>query len=86
MFIFQIGSALVVGPNSAVALINGANACNVFWQVGSSASLDTNAVFNGTIMAYSSVTLNTGATLNGRALAVTAAVTMLSNVVVRPGP
>jgi uncharacterized repeat protein (TIGR01451 family) len=86
VFIFQIASALTTGSGSQVVLTNGANAANIFWQVGSSATLGTYSVFQGTIMAYASVTLTTGATLNGRALAEHAAVTLDSNSMVNPGP
>jgi uncharacterized repeat protein (TIGR01451 family) len=85
VFIFQIASALTTGTSSQVFLINGANAANVFWQVGSSATLGTYSSFSGTIMAHASVTLTTGATLNGRALAQIGAVTLDTNTVVNPG-
>ncbi len=69
-WIFQIMSSLTTAAdNSQVILENGASAHNVFWQVGSSATLGTNTTFQGTIMALASVTLTTGATLDGRALA-----------------
>jgi ice-binding like protein/Big-like domain-containing protein len=81
-WIFQVGSALTTAAgNSHVILINGANSHNVFWQIGSSATLGTNTIFQGTIMAQASITLTTGATLNGRALARTGAVTLDSNAV-----
>jgi hypothetical protein len=84
-FIFQIVSTLITATNNnQVILINGAQAHNVFWQVGSSATLGTNTIFAGTIMAQASITLTTGATLNGRALARVGAVTMDTNTVVRP--
>lgn len=86
VFIFQIASTLTTASGSRISLINGANAANVFWQVGSSATLGTTSVFAGTILAQVSITLQTGATLNGRALARTGAVTMDSNVMVNPGP
>jgi type VI secretion system secreted protein VgrG len=86
IFIFQIGTALTVGVGSQVVLTGGAQAANVFWQVGSSATLNTNAVFVGTILAQASISLGTGASLNGRALARTGAVTLLSNTIVQPGP
>jgi len=82
VWVIQIVSTLTTAAgNSQVILINGANSQNVFWQVGSSATLGTNTTFAGTIMAKASVTLTTGATLNGRALAETGAVSLDSNPV-----
>jgi len=85
VWIFQIVSTLTTAStNSQVILINGASSHNVFWQVGSSATLGTTTTFAGTIMAQASITLTTGATLNGRALARTGAVTLDTNTVVVP--
>jgi hypothetical protein len=81
VWIFQIGSTLVMTVGLQVVLVNGAQAGNVFWQVGSSATLGANTVIQGTVMAYASITLVTGATVNGRALALNAAVTMDTNAV-----
>jgi hypothetical protein len=82
VWIFQVVSSLTTeATNSQVILTNGANAHNVFWQVGSSATLGSTTTFAGTIMAQASITLGTGATLNGRALARTGQVTLLSNQV-----
>jgi hypothetical protein len=81
VFIFQIGSTLITGSNTSVSLINGAQACNVFWQVGSSATLGTGTRFVGTIMASASITTNTAATIHGRLLAQTAAVTLEDNTI-----
>ncbi|HET7082973.1 MAG TPA: ice-binding family protein [Candidatus Limnocylindria bacterium] len=81
VFIFQMASTLITAPASSVALINGASACNVFWQVGSSATLETTTSFKGTIMALTSIALKTGATLQGRALARNGAVTLDTNVI-----
>src|ERR1017187_9388150 len=81
IFIFQIASKLVTGSGSHIVLANGANPCNVFWQVGSSATLGTNSVFEGNIMALDSIALATGAKLDGRALARNGAVTLDTNAV-----
>jgi hypothetical protein len=83
-FIFQISSTLTTIGSTHVLLAGGAQAKNVFWQVGSSATLGTNSVFEGTIMALQSITLDTGATLTGRALARNGAVTMDTNPVTAP--
>jgi len=86
VWIFQVGSALTTAagttggvPNSRVILIGGAQAKNVTWQIGSSATLGTFSLFQGSILAQASITLGTSATLNGRALARTGAVTLDSN-------
>jgi hypothetical protein len=84
VFIFQIGSTLTTLGGTQVILAGGAQAKNIFWQVGSSATLGTTSIFYGTIMALQSVTLDTGATLHGRALARNAAVTLDSNTVDDP--
>ena len=82
VYIFQIVSTLTTAANNSdVILSGGATSEDVFWQVGSSATLGTTTTFAGTIMAQASVSLDTGATLNGRALARTGAVTLLSNQV-----
>ena len=81
VYIFRAGSTLITAPNSVVSLINGASACNVYWQVGSSATLDTTTSFKGTIMALTSIQLKTGATLQGRALARNGAVTLEHNTI-----
>src|ERR1035437_4561013 len=71
VWIFKTGSTLVTHSGSSVAFINGGSGpgCNVFWQVGSSATLGTTTSFIGTIIAADDITLTTGATVNGRALA-----------------
>ena len=81
VFIFQIGSTLTTGSGSHIILANGATACNVFWQVGSSATLGTNSVFKGNILALTSITITTGVNLQGRALARNGAVTLDSDVI-----
>jgi len=86
VFIFQIASTLTTTSGRKVILSGGAKSSNVFWQVGSSATLGTTSVFKGTIMANQSITLSTGATLNGRALARIGSVTLAGNAVVMPTP
>jgi len=86
VFIFQMASTLTTTSGRAVILTGGAKASNVFWQVGSSATLGTTSAFKGTIMADQSITLNTGATLEGRALARIAAVALAGNTVTVPAP
>jgi len=81
VFIFQIGSTLITGSNTTVRLINGAQACNVFWKVGSSATLGTGTRFVGTIMAAETITANTAATIHGRLLAQTGAVNLDTNTI-----
>lgn len=81
VWIFQTGSTLVTATNSMIVLINGAQAGNIFWQVGSSATLGVNSAFSGTILAATSITLETGASLDGRALALNGAVTMDNNAI-----
>ena len=84
VFIFQVGSTLTTIGSTQVVLAGGAQAKNVFWQVSSSATLGTNSIFQGTIMALQSITLDTGATLNGRALARNAEVALDSNPITAP--
>jgi len=85
-WVFQIGSTLTTAPGSSVVLsnlgTNGGKDDGVFWQVGSSATLDTTTAFEGNILALASITLLNGATIpNGRALAQTGAVTLDTNVI-----
>lgn len=81
VFVFKISSSLTTASSSSVMLINSAQSCNVFWQVGSSATLGTTTDFRGNILALASITLNTGATVNGRVLARSGAVTLDSNTI-----
>jgi hypothetical protein len=76
VFVFQMGSTLTSASGSQINLINGAQACNVFWQVGSSATLGTGSTFIGTIIALTSITVTTGVTIDGRVLARNGAVTL----------
>jgi hypothetical protein len=86
VFIFQIASTLTTTSGRQVTLSGGAKASNIFWQVGTSATLGTTSVFKGTIMADQAITLNSGATIDGRALARIAAVTMDGNTITVPSP
>ena len=85
VWIFQIATTLTTTSDRKVFLIGNAQAANVFWQVGTSATLGTTSVFKGTIMADQAITLDTGATLDGRALARIAAVSMDGNTITAPG-
>jgi hypothetical protein len=84
IYIFQIGSTLVTAPSASVVLIGGAQPCQIFWQVSSSATLDTTTTFVGTIMALTSIGMNNGVTLTGRALARNGAVTLINDQIVQP--
>jgi Ice-binding-like len=82
VFVFQIGSSLTTANGSVVNIINGGTGDNVFWQVGSSATLGTNTTFTGNVLALTSITVNTGTTITcGRVLAINGAVTLDTNTV-----
>jgi len=86
VFIFQApfgGTGLTVGSGSTVSLVNGAQACNVFWRVDS-ASIDTTANFVGTILALTSITVADGATIEGRLLARNGNVTLINDTITAP--
>ncbi|HYQ65014.1 ice-binding family protein [Actinophytocola sp.] len=85
VFIFQVGSALITASSSNVSMINGAQPCNVFWQVGSSATLGTGSNFVGSILALTSITVTTGTVVEGRALARNGQVSLDTNVFFAPG-
>ncbi len=81
-FVFQMGSTLITSTDSIVNIINNGDGCNVFWQVGSSATLDVRTQFTGHIVALTSITLNTEATIiDGSALARNGAVTLDTNTI-----
>jgi hypothetical protein len=81
VFVIQVASALVTASASNVLLINGTQACNVFWQVGSAATLGTSSTIAGSILALTSVTVTTGTTVQGRILARNGAVTLDDNTI-----
>ena len=83
VFVFQAGSSLTTASGSNVVMINGAQSCNVFWQVGSSATLGTGSTFRGTIIALTSITVTTGVTVDGRVLARNGAVTLDTDTITR---
>ena len=86
VFVFKIGSTLTTASGASVVEINGGSLCNVFWQVGSSATLGTTTSFAGNILALASITLDTGATITGRTLAQTGAVTLDTSTVTATCP
>jgi hypothetical protein len=81
VFIFQAGSTLGTAAGSHVDLAGGAQACNVLWQVGSSATLGATSLLTGTILASTSISIGDGVTIEGRALARDGAVTMINDTV-----
>jgi cytoskeletal protein CcmA (bactofilin family) len=81
VYIFEMASTLVTTTGRKVILAGGAQAANIYWQVGSSATLGVSSVFKGNILALASITANNGASVEGRLLARTAAVTLDNNVV-----
>jgi hypothetical protein len=81
VFILQAGSSLTTASGSSVRLINGAQACNVFWQVGSSATFGSTTSFAGNVIALTTITLDDGVTMSGRALARNGAVTLINDTI-----
>jgi len=84
IWVFQAASSLTIGSATHIIITGGATACNVFWQVGSSASIGTSAQFEGTVLAAQSITAATGASITGRLLASSAAITLQSNTITVP--
>lgn len=83
VWVFQTGSTLITASGSSVVIINGGQACHIFWQVGSSATLGTTSTFQGNVMALTSITAATGASVVGRLLARNGAVTLDTNTIIR---
>ena len=84
VWVFQAADTLITASSSNIVITGGATSCNVFWQVGSSATFGTGTAFAGTVMAQQSITATTGATFAGRLLALNGAVTLDTNVITRP--
>lgn len=84
VWVFQAASTLTIGSGAIITVTGGANACNVFWQVGTSATLDPGAQFTGTVMAAQTITAATAATITGRLLARSGAVTLDTNTITAP--
>jgi hypothetical protein len=84
VFLFEIGTTLTTAADTNVILINGASAKNIFWQVGTAATLGAGSAFEGTIMASTAITFNPGVSLTGRALVETGAVTLNNNTITAP--
>ena len=80
-FVFEVGTTLTTASASSVVLVNGASPCNIYWQIGSSATLGTTTAFQGNLMTLASISLNNGATVIGRLLARNGAVTLINNVI-----
>lgn len=83
VFIFKTATTLITASASRVLMINGAQPCHLFWQVGSSATLDTGSAFAGNVLALESIQLNSGVTVLGRLLARNASVTLIDDTVTR---
>ncbi|GAC1330161.1 MAG: hypothetical protein NVSMB17_07260 [Candidatus Dormibacteria bacterium] len=84
VYVFQVPQDLTAETGSSVALTNGASACQIFWQVGNSATLKTGAVFQGTVMALTSISLGDSVTVQGRILARNGSVTLINDTITRP--
>jgi len=84
VYIFQIGSTLTTAPGSSVVLDSNASACDIFWQVGTSATIDTTTHFVGTVMANASISVNNGAVVEGRLLARTGQVSLINDTIIKP--
>jgi type VI secretion system secreted protein VgrG len=81
VWIFQVGTAITTATGSSVVMAGSGKPANVFWQVGSSATIGTATAFQGNLLAYATITLVSGSSVVGRALALNAAVTMDNNSV-----
>jgi hypothetical protein len=85
VFIFRAASTLITGVSSSVLLINGAQACNVYWQVGSSATLGASSVMTGHVIAQASISTGATSVVNGQLIAATGAVTLGGTTIINNG-
>nr|AIC65770.1 ice-binding protein 10 [Chloromonas brevispina] len=85
IFVFQTGTTLVTSANAIVTLVNGAQACNVYFAVGSSATLGANSTILGSVVAYMAITTTHGTNVNGSLIALNAAVTLDTNILTPTG-
>jgi hypothetical protein len=79
-WVFKIGSTLTTASASSIILVNGASPCNVFWQVGSSATIDTTTAFKGNVLALTDITLNDAVTVQGRMMAINGQISLINDV------
>ncbi|KAI9781889.1 MAG: hypothetical protein M1835_004174 [Candelina submexicana] len=86
VFVIKTGSTLTTAANSVVTLINGAQSCNVFFQVGTSATLGLNSVLYGNVLAQQSIAVTSGTTVNGKLYAINGGISSGSNIAVRAPP
>ncbi len=84
VYVFQIGTTLTTAPGSSVVPDNGASSCEIFWQVGSSATIDTTTHFAGNVLANASISVNNGAVIDGRLLARTGQVSLINDIITKP--
>ena len=85
VFIFRAASTLVTGVSSTVKLINGARACNVYWQLGSAATLGTNSKMSGHVIAQSSISTGAGTSVAGQLIAISGSVTLGGTTIANNG-
>jgi hypothetical protein len=86
VFVILMASSFTMTTGRKIFLTNGANADNIFWAVGSSATLGTGCIFRGNLLVYQSISVGSGSHMVGRMLARAGSVTMESNVIVKPVP
>nr|AIC65771.1 ice-binding protein 11 [Chloromonas brevispina] len=85
IFVIQTGTTLVTNANAVVTLVNGAQPCNVYFAIGSSATFGANSLIMGSVVAYTAITVGHGTSVNGSLIALGAAVTMDTNILTPTG-